>query len=296
MLALRIVEILFPLFFIVSLGTWYARRYDPDMTVTNTLNLHIFSPALIFSSLVNQNAGLASFQPLILGTLVVVFGTGAFGWTLSRLSSFNPKTLALPMMFRNIGNLGLPLYALSFGTVAMPAAVMVLVVQNFCHFTLGVYLLGSRVNPLKNLISPIILVTPLALIINGLQIPLHEALIRPINMMGQVSIPVMLFSLGTQLAKTDFSDWKIALAGAIATPLCGLLVVFAILPFLDLSPLHTGILILFGTLPPAVVNFLLAQHYEQEPKKVASIVVLSHLFAAFISLPIILAYVLPRFG
>jgi predicted permease len=50
-------------------------------------------------------------------------------------------------------------------------------------------------------------------------------------------------------------------------------------------------LFVFGALPPAVLNFLFAERYKQEPQRVASIVLIGNL-AALIFLPLALAYVL----
>jgi len=44
-------------------------------------------------------------------------------------------------------------------------------------------------------------------------------------------------------------------------------------------------------LPPAVLNFLFAERYKQEPHRVASIVLIGNL-AALLFLPLALAYVL----
>jgi malate permease and related proteins len=62
-------------------------------------------------------------------------------------------------------------------------------------------------------------------------------------------------------------------------------------PFLQLTPLQNSLLFLFGALPPAVLNYLVAERYRQDPGKVASIVMLGNL-AAFVSLPVALAFVL----
>ena len=43
--------------------------------------------------------------------------------------------------------------------------------------------------------------------------------------------------------------------------------------------LMVTLLILFGSLPPAVLNFMVAEQFEQEPGKVASIVLIGHLVA-----------------
>ena len=50
-------------------------------------------------------------------------------------------------------------------------------------------------------------------------------------------------------------------------------------------------LLVFGALPPAVLNFLFAERYKQEPQRVASIVLIGNI-AALIFLPLALALVL----
>ena len=55
--------------------------------------------------------------------------------------------------------------------------------------------------------------------------------------------------------------------------------------------MQRGLLILFGSLPPAVLNFMVAEHYWQEPGKVASIVLIGNLAAAVL-IPIGLALAL----
>ena len=59
---------------------------------------------------------------------------------------------------------------------------------------------------------------------------------------------------------------------------------------LGLTALQTGLLFLFGSLPPAVLNFMVAEQYRQEPGKVASIVLIGNLLAvAFIPIGLALA-------
>jgi predicted permease len=60
--------------------------------------------------------------------------------------------------------------------------------------------------------------------------------------------------------------------------------------FLVLLYYRDGLLI-FAVLPPAIVNYVIAEQYQQEPPKVAAIVMLGNLMS-FISLPIALAFIL----
>ncbi|NND00903.1 MAG: hypothetical protein HKN85_12045 [Gammaproteobacteria bacterium] len=57
--------------------------------------------------------------------------------------------------------------------------------------------------------------------------------------------------------------------------------------FLPLTDMHRDTLILFGVLPPAVVNFMLAEQYHNEPEKVASMVLIGNLMS-LISIPLVL--------
>ena len=54
---------------------------------------------------------------------------------------------------------------------------------------------------------------------------------------------------------------------------------------------HADILILFGALPPAVINYVFAERYGREPRRVASIVLLGNAAAA-LTLPSALLLVL----
>jgi malate permease and related proteins len=56
-------------------------------------------------------------------------------------------------------------------------------------------------------------------------------------------------------------------------------------PILGLDHTQQGLLILFGCLPPAVLNFMIAEQYDQEPAKVASIVLIGNV-ASLVFVPL----------
>ena len=61
-------------------------------------------------------------------------------------------------------------------------------------------------------------------------------------------------------------------------------------PFLGLDDAQRGLLILFGCLPPAVLNFMVAEQFRQEPGKVASIVLIGNMISVvFVPLGLALA-------
>lgn len=287
----QVFEIVFPIFAIVLLGYAYARRFGPDMASANRLNLEIFTPALIFSVLSGEGFDLARYADLALAAALVVLGSGLLTWPVARLFGYRSKVFLPPMMFNNSGNMGLPLALFAFGEAALPAAMILFLVENTLHFTVGNAMLTGHVNPLKLLRMPMLLATLAGLVVAVLQVripvPLHEA----IDLLGQIAIPLMLFALGVRMTGVDLSDWRIGLAGAVLCPLSGLAIAWPLVTLMPLPSMQAAQLIVFAALPPAVLNFMLAERYDIEPRKVAAVVLLGNL-ASLLVIPAVLLYVL----
>ena len=291
-LAYRILAIVFPVFSIVALGYWFARRFQfTDMAASNRINMDIFTPALIFDVMSRSDYAVADYNLLLLAGVAVVLGSGLVAWPIARLLGFQWQTFVPPMMFNNSGNMGLPLIVLTFGEAALPAAIILFAAENFLHFLLGQQMITQQWSLIRVLKNPMILATILgvAVSISGLVIP--EAIRLPITMLGQIAIPLLLFSLGVRMLAVDFRDWRIGLAGAIVSPLSGLTIAAAFLYFVPLANEQAAILLLFSALPPAVLNFLVAEKFNQEPQQVASIVLLGNL-GSVVFIPLVLWFIL----
>jgi predicted permease len=288
---LRIVSIIFPLFAIVLAGWLYGRVRKPDMSFANEINMDVFVPALVFATLAGKSFDLARYQPLALGALIVVLGSGLLAWPLARLMKVEAKTFVPPMMFNNSGNMGLPLAVLAFGEAALPAAVILFLVENLLHFSLGIWLLDhkARLSTLWRL--PVMLAALAGLGTSLASIELWPPLLTAIRMVGEISIPLLLFSLGVRLTDASFHTWRIGMAGAALRPLMGMAIAWVAARLLGLDGQHSAMLFLFGALPPAVLNYVFAERYRQEPEKVASIVMIGN-FAALLFISAALAMVL----
>ena len=295
MIAVRIFEITFPIFAIVLAGLLYARKFRPDMTLPNKLNMDVFIPCLLFS-VIYEKAGVSGlFGQLALGIALVVLLSGVIALIVAKLFQIAPKTLCPPIMFGNAGNLGLPLVLLSFGDVALPAAVICFVVCNFFHITIVNTWLRQDKDILKIFMNPMIMTVTAAVLLSVMKVKIPNTVLEPIRMVGNICVPLMLFALGTRLIDMRLSEWKIGMLAALLAPISGVVIVLTLLPFIELTRLEQGALFLFGALPPAVMNYMFAEHYKQEPAKVAAMVLFGNAFS-IVSIPLALAYALPRFG
>lgn len=297
---LRIIEITLPIFSIVALGLICGKQFKPDMKVSNQLNMDVFVPALIFSVLVGQSVDVREYIPLISAALFIVIGSGILIWPVAKIFNIKMKTLAPPMMFNNAGNMALPLIILTFGESALPVAMILFLVENTLHFTLGsAWLNNSGRSSLRSMVSPLTVATLVAIILGASGITINHTLLQPIHMLGQIVIPLMLFSLGVRLASSSLKTLKVGIIGGLSCPATGLILVVTILPIFEylqitLTTTEIGALFLFGALPPAILNFMFAERYNQEPDKVASIVIIGNTLT-LITLPLVLSYVIPKF-
>jgi predicted permease len=123
-------------------------------------------------------------------------------------------------------------------------------------------------------------------------IELWAPLMQAIKLLGDVVIPLMLFSLGVRLADARLAAWRAGVLVAVARPVLGVAAVAALLLVIELPPMQRALLLVFGALPPAILNYMFAERYRQEPHKVASMVMIGNL-AAVLVLPLMLAFVLP---
>ena len=293
--SLRIFDIVFPIFAIVALGYAYGKIKYSNMDAVNHMIMDIFVPALVFAKLANSEFSLGDYIPLALGSIIIMLGSGLILWPIVRQSAIQTKTFIPPMMFSNAANIGLPLQVLAFGEQALPAAVILLLTFNLLHFSLGIYILDHRSHWLDTFKQPVILagIAAIAFRLFDLQLPSSAAI--PLDMLGNVCVPLMLFSLGMRLTTAQFSDLKLGLIAGVTAPVLGMGIALAVTAFIAMPDAHIGNLLLFSALPPAIMNFLMAEKFNQEPEKVASIVMIGNILA-IITLPIALAFVLPRFG
>ncbi len=287
----RIFLTVFPLVAIVSVGFFYARARHTDMAIANRINIDVFCPALIFSVMSAKSFDLPTYSSLAIGAAILVLGSGLLIWPLCRLLGVQLKTFLPPMMFNNSGNLGIPLLVLAFGEQALPAAVVLFLVENLLHFTVGIYMLDHRTNPFNVLRMPMIIATIAGLVVSSFDWTLPNVVQVPVDMLGQIAIPLMLFALGVRMTSVDFSNWKIGLWGSLLAPVSGVLIALALQPLLQLEPLQFSYLLMFGALPPAVLNYMMAERYNQEPHQVASIVLLGNI-SSLLVIPIALAFAL----
>jgi predicted permease len=284
-------SIIFPVFAVSLLGYLYARWRHTELGDANRLNIELFIPALIFSVMSDRSFDVTEYGNLAMAAALVVLLPGLVGWPVAKLLRVQHKTFVPPLMFNNSGNMGLPLAVFAFGEDALPIAMVLFMVENTLHFTVGNWMLIGRLLPMQLLKSPMLWATFLGISFNILDLSLPKPLADSISLVGQIAIPLMLFALGVRVAQTHITEWKLAIVAALIIPVSGIGIALGADFYFRLEEQQMAQLLLFSVLPPAVLNYMLAEQFRQEPEKVASIVLLGNL-SALLTVPAVLYFIL----
>lgn len=290
----RILGIILPVFCVIAVGYAYARLRGPavkaDMTSVNRVSTEVLGPLLVFTAMAAKDFDLLQNVTLIVAGVLISLGSGLLAWPLARALGYDARTFLPPMIYNNCGNMGLPLAALAFGQAGLSAAVALFIAANLVYFSVGIKILAAgkaqaRVPAWRLLLNPMMLAMIFGLAVTATDVNLPAYLFQGLKMLGEASIPVMLFALGVRMRDVTLKSWQIGMVGAAICPLAGLVVAWGLEHVLPLSADQRAQMYLFASLPPAVFCFMMAEQYQQEPDKVASIVLLGNL-AALLFVPL----------
>ena len=288
---ITVLSIVGPVILVVLAGYFYASRHKAQMGFIDRANMDVFVPALIFSALTGNEWTLTLLGPLLIIAAAVILLPGLLSLPLSRLLNLETRVVIPPIMFNNSGNLGIPLMVFAFGESVLPLAVLLFIVENTLHFTLGVAIVTQSKSWLTLARSPIILATVLAIIFHEFALEVPLVLNRSIELLGEVAIPLMLFGLGTRIRQTDLSSMKLPFISAICIPAVGLAAAYVAFWLVDtvfsdlaVSQLQQNMIWLYAVLPPAVLNYLVAERFLDCPvqkKQVAALVLWGNITCVF---------------
>ncbi|MBV7296671.1 AEC family transporter [Enterovibrio paralichthyis] len=283
----KVISILFPVFAVVAAGFFVGKAFRPDMRHINRINIDLMVPCLIFTTLSVMPLG-SDQTSMFIAAIVAVLLPGVLMVPISGLLKLPFKTWGPPQMFRNSGNLAIPLFGYAFGASAEAPAILLFVVSMMLHITVGLALLSNSEYRFQHILKmPILVAAMLAMVFNFADIqvwtPLNEAMI----LVGNAAVPVMLISLGVQLTGIQWSGFGVGVLSTVLSLVTGAITFAVIYFFIPLPSEHLRMLLLFAMLPPAVMNYLFAERFNVGPDKVASMVLFGNFFT-LITLPLLL--------
>ncbi len=213
------------------------------------------------------------------------------GLAVIRLLKLEYEVFLPPVIFANTGNMGLPLCLFAFGNAGFNIGILCMVSMTVIHYTLGILILSSYKKPLEVFRLPLIYATVIGLVISAVEYEIPVPIGRSIELLGDISIPAMMFALGYKLSELKLTKvWLSFLFGSMRIFLGVFLGIFFV-HLLNLDGIAAKVMILQSSMPPAVFNFVLAEKYKKDSETVAS-VIMAGTIVSLITIPLVLTYLL----
>jgi malate permease and related proteins len=289
---------LLPVFAIAGVGFLLARLVSVDVRTVSRLTFHALAPALVFNVLVTSTLDSVQFGRMALFYVLVTVSTAA----LARLAAIPLRldrraliAFMLVVMCSNSGNYGLPVALLAFGREALAHASVYFISSSIFSYTGGVLLAASGRRSVRDALLgiarvPAVYAAIAAAVMMSLAIETPAVIMRPIGMLSDAALPMMVLVLGMQLERATMPERPMVVAVAvvlslIVTPLAA--ISLAHVAGLEGAAFQAGVL--QASMPTAVITTILALEFDVLPNFVTSVVCVATLLSP-LTVTLLIAY------
>jgi len=291
-LFVTVAPVIAPVFVVAAIGFSWARAGLPfDTEFTTTLVSNLSFPCLIVATLARLDIDPTAFSQMAWAGALTVLTTGAIAAVILKAFGRSQSVYWPPLVFGNVGNMGLPLCLFAFGDEGLALGIIFFTVFVAIQFTLGISVAAGQLSVRTLIRTPLAWACLLGIALQLAGIGLPQWLDNTIGLLGDLAIPIMLLTLGVALAKLKVASLWRSLLMSLGRLGLGLGVGFAIAGLLDLEGAARGVLILESAMPVAVLNYLFAARYDRSPGEIAGLVLVSTAIS-FVTLPVLLLIVL----
>jgi malate permease and related proteins len=287
-----------PIFAIAGIGFLLARHFDASVKTVSKVSFNALSPCLVFDQLVTSHITGSEFGRMALFCVLLTAAMGLAAWLAAiplRLDRQTFSSFLLVVMFSNSGNYALPVVLFAFGRDALGYASVYFVTSATLVYTVGVLVAASGRRSVRRALMGVARVPAIyAVVAAGVMmltratVPL--AVMRPISMLSDAALPIMLLVMGMQLERAVRPTHPAAVAVAVGLSLLvGPIVGVGLSSLLGLTGPARQAAILLASMPAAVVTTVLALEFDLDPSFATSTVFVSTMLSPF-SLVLIIAY------
>jgi len=287
-----------PVFLAASAGFLLGKYLKVNPKTISQAVFYIFSPCLVFNLLTHSDVSLKEIFGLFGFCILNVSLMGFTAWVLGRLFRLPRRTLVAVMltsMFVNAGNFGLPVVNFAFGETALTLASIYFASNLILNYTIGVLLSSMGALGIKKSLTgvfkiPAIYSVGLALVFLSRDWVLPQPVERSVEILGNAAVPCMLVLLGLQFQASRWSgNLKPVLIANSLRLLAAPILALTLSSLFGLIGVVRQVVVVEASMPPAVMNTVLATEFDLEPSLIAFVVFLGTLLSPFVLTPL-LAY------
>ncbi len=288
-LYLKLIDVLFPVFFIIGIG-YYLGKKDPNFNTQFITNLAgtIGTPAMIFYTITTTGVTLEIFIEYFIYATIIIGAFAVIGVIFLLILKKDPITELPPLILPNTGNMGVPICLFAYGTAGLGVASAIASVIILFHFTVGILLASKKFSftvLIKN--GPIYgIIASVFFLYFDWDVPGY--LENTTFLLTYTTIFLVLMALGVALTRLKIVSWTHAVILGVVRVILGPVIGFTLIKFLNLSGFMAGVLLIQSAMPSAVLTYLVGSMYSEKRAvdNIASVIVSSTLMS-FITIPVV---------
>ena len=268
--------VLAPVTIAILVGLGWARWGKPaEPAALTQIVLNVGTPCLVFSTLSTLTVPAQALGVMALAAVFTILALAGSGWLLLRLLRLPAGVYLPPVAFGNLGNLGLPLNLYAFGQAGLELGLIMFATQSVLFFTVHFWLMSGAASPATMLRTPHLYAIAAALAFTLSDTAPPQWLANTTDLIGGLTIPLMLIMLGVALARMKVVSFVRPFALAVLRIGLGVAVAVLLCEALALEGVARGVVTIACAMPGAVFNYLAAVRFDRSPEEVASYIVLS---------------------
>ena len=291
-LYLKLIDVLFPVFFVIGVG-YYLGKKDPNFDTTFITNFagNIGTPAMIFYTITTTGITLGIFIEYFIYALIMIGGFSLAGLLFLFILKKDIISELPPLILPNTGNMGVPICLFAYGTAGLGVASAIASVIILLHFTLNV-LLAKKSFSFEILIKNVpiyAILASIAFLYFKWDVP--GFIENTTFLLTYTTIFLVLMSLGIALSRLKVVSWTHATILGGVRVVIGPVIGFTLIKILNLNGFFAGVVLIQSAMPSAVLTYLVGSMYSERKvvDNIASVIVSSTLMS-FITIPIVVFY------
>ncbi len=287
-----IFNVVAPVFIIIGVGFAWARAKKPyDANVVTHLVNTVSTPCLVIDMLTRPGLTIPALGEMGFASALCLLLSGLSAWALTRSMGLSARTYVPSLVWSNGGNMGLPLCLFAFGELGLGLAIAWFAVSSISNYTVGQAIAAGGITFREVVRMPMTwaILAAVTMIATGLQLPTVAH--RAVSLLGALTVPLMLLSLGYALSSLRVASYKRSIGFSLFRLVGGFAIGWLVAFLLGLEGAARGVVVIQSGMPAAVLTYLFAARYGNDPQEAASIVVISTIIS-IVALPLFLLSVL----
>ncbi len=285
-----------PIAIVAGVGYALARFLGVQLRTLTHVVFYATMPCLAFDMLVTAPDLGRDVAAMIGVAVLVALSMAAVGWMVgsaARLSRVDTRAVMLVAMFSNAGNYGLPVVHFAYGDTALAYGTIYFLTGSVLTYTLGAFVaagarldVGGAVRQVARI--PALYGVALALVVLRFGIDVPAPVLRPIALLSDAALPLMILVLGVQMHHATLPQRPgIMAVTVVASLVAAPLIALGWVSVLGVAGPARQAAVTLSAMPVAVATTIVALEFDVSPAFVTSAVFVTTVLSPLTLSPLI---------